>query len=61
MKEDGLLREAWFIDGLRQGLARTIQNGDIAFMGEVFNDKAYRGMTECDNGGQYEGYLNKEG
>ena len=61
LKEDGRLREAWFIDGLRQGLGRTINNGMIRFIGECFNDKAYRGMEEYDDGEQYEGYLNKDG
>ena len=56
MKEDGRLREAWFIDGLKQGLARTIIDGNIGFIGECFNDKAYRGMSEFEDGDQYEGY-----
>ena len=43
-KETGLLREAWFIDGLRQGVGRSIFDGRITFMGEYFNDKIYHGM-----------------
>ena len=61
LKENGLLREAWFIDGLRQGLGRSILDGRITFIGEWFNDIAYRGMEEYKDGGQYEGYLNKDG
>ena len=30
-------------------------------MGEFFNNIAYRGMEEYEDGDQYEGYLNKEG
>ena len=33
----------------------------IGFIGEFFNDKMYRGMTEYDDGDQYEGYFNKDG
>ena len=54
MKENGILREAWFIDGLRQGLARSInKSGKIGFIGEFFNDTAYRGMEEWEDGGKY--------
>ena len=57
MKEYGLLREAWFIDGLRQGLGRSInKSGLIGFIGEFFNDKIYRGMEELSDGSKYEGY-----
>ena len=56
-KEDGQLDEAWFIDGLKQGLGRVILNERIYFMGEFFNAKVYRGMQELQDGDQYEGYL----
>ena len=55
MKENGLLKEAWFIDGLRQGLARSIRDGRITFIGECFNDKPYRGKQEYESGAQYDG------
>ena len=45
MKGNGMLLEAWFIDGLRQGLGRTIFDEGI-FIGEFFNDITYRGMEE---------------
>ena len=61
MKENGMLREAWFIDGLRQGLGRSIIHGRITFIGECFNDKTYRGMAEYEDGAQYDGYFNKDG
>ena len=56
MKENGVLREAWFIDGLRQGLARSILDEEIGFIGECFNDKTYRGMQDLSDGSKYDGY-----
>ena len=61
MKKNGMLREAWFIDGLRQGLARSICDGRILFIGECFNELTYHGMRELLDGDQYDGYFNKDG
>lgn len=52
-----MLNEAWFIDGLRQFLGKTIFEGRIVFLGEVFNDTPYHGIVEDEYGGKYEGYF----
>lgn len=56
MKKNGVLREAWFIDGLRKGLGRSIVDGRIGFIGEYVNDSPYCGMAENEDG-KYEGYF----
>lgn len=57
LKENGMLCEAWFINGLRKGQGRSICDGLIVFIGEFFDDIPYRGMKEYEDGATYEGYF----
>ena len=57
LKENGMLSEAWFIDGVRYGLGRSINEGLIAFKDEFFKYNSYLGKKQNEEGDQYEGYF----
>lgn len=50
LKENGMLSEAWFIDGVRYGLGRSINEGLIAFKDEFFKYNSYLGKKQNEEG-----------